>query len=284
MHRFTKGLFLLLGLLFSGVVEAYAVQPTDYFRQNCASCHTIGGGRLTGPDLKNVSERRDHSWLVNFIRDPQAVINSGDSYAKQMVEESRGVIMPTLPGMSAEIAEQLLSLIKIESALEESQFRGLQMPDAPFTEIDIARGRALFRGELALVNNGPSCVGCHTTGGLGGLGGGRLGPELTKVYERIQGRKGLAAWLVSPPTVTMKSIFSEKQLQQDEILALVAFFENEAQTDLASTNAPPFSFFLLGLLLSVFILALFDLIWKRRFRNVRRKQVQDAAKEVLHGS
>ena len=33
--------------------------PRTFFRQNCANCHTIGGGRLTGPDLKGVTERRD---------------------------------------------------------------------------------------------------------------------------------------------------------------------------------------------------------------------------------
>ena len=32
---------------------ASAQDTPDYFRQNCMNCHTIGGGRLTGPDLKD---------------------------------------------------------------------------------------------------------------------------------------------------------------------------------------------------------------------------------------
>ena len=34
-------------------------ETAQYFRQNCASCHTIGGGRLTGPDLKDVTKRKE---------------------------------------------------------------------------------------------------------------------------------------------------------------------------------------------------------------------------------
>jgi mono/diheme cytochrome c family protein len=34
-------------------------EAADFFRQNCISCHTVGGGRLTGPDLKNVTQRKE---------------------------------------------------------------------------------------------------------------------------------------------------------------------------------------------------------------------------------
>jgi len=38
---------------------AYAQEDSpEYFRKNCMNCHTIGGGRLTGPDLKNVSQQK----------------------------------------------------------------------------------------------------------------------------------------------------------------------------------------------------------------------------------
>ena len=45
-----------LGFLLSAV-SAHAQQASDFFQQNCTSCHTIGGGRLTGPDLKDVPRR-----------------------------------------------------------------------------------------------------------------------------------------------------------------------------------------------------------------------------------
>src|SRR4051794_22190846 len=38
--------------------------PGEYaFTNHCAACHTIGGGDRVGPDLRGVSERRDHAWL-----------------------------------------------------------------------------------------------------------------------------------------------------------------------------------------------------------------------------
>lgn len=43
---------------------AAAQDAADFFRQNCVSCHTIGGGRLTGPDLKDVLTRKDRAWLT----------------------------------------------------------------------------------------------------------------------------------------------------------------------------------------------------------------------------
>ncbi len=108
----------------------------DFFRQNCMNCHTIGGGRLTGPDLKGVSQRKDREWLIGFMMNPKSYIDSGDPYAIKMLEESRNVPMPTLPGMTRERAENLLDLIDAESQLDESQFKGLQISNKPFTDAD----------------------------------------------------------------------------------------------------------------------------------------------------
>lgn len=273
---------LPVALLIAGA--SFAQDPVAYFRQNCVSCHTIGGGRLTGPDLKNVTQRRERAWLVRFITNPKAVINSGDPTALKLKDEARGVVMPIPPGINRELANALLDMIERESALEESQFKGMTIPTAPFTAQDIERGRALFLGREPLANGGPSCVGCHTTVGLGGLAGGKLGPDLTRVFERLQGRQGLAAWMQAPATPTMRSVFRNQPLQQDEILPLVAYFEDRAKAPAVTPAGPAsFNFFLIGLLGSVVVLVLFDIIWKRRLRSVRRRQVMDAAKEVLHG-
>ncbi|MCB2212268.1 cytochrome c [bacterium] len=264
--------------------SVHAQDPAEYFKQNCVSCHTIGGGRLTGPDLQNVSERQDAEWLVRFISNPKAMIDSGDPYALELLDQSRGVVMPTPQNITPAFARELVALIQEESAKEESQFRGLQISDAPFTAMDIARGKAVFEGRVKLTNGGPACVSCHNTAGLGGLEGGRLGPDLTLVFERLEGRKGLAAWLLNPATVTMQSVFSEQPLQQDEILPLVAYFEDRSKKSaIAPANTASFRFFLLGLFGVIVALALFDILWKKRLRSVRRTQVLDAANEVLHG-
>ena len=259
-----------------------AAQDTpDYFRQNCMSCHTIGGGRLTGPDLKDVSQRQEREWLVNFILNPKSVIDSGDPYAQKIFEESRRVPMPIGPNMNRERAEKLLDLIDAESQEEESQFKGLQISNEPFTPADIAVGRNLFTGTARLENGGTSCISCHSIHGVGGLGGGRLAidpkqADLTNVYDRLKGRNSLSAWLNAPGTETMQPIFKEHPLTADEIHALVAYFEDASQHSPADPTPGRVVFLLLGLGGAVAMLFAFDAIWSWRLRGVRAPLVEAA--------
>jgi len=261
---------LLLALASQPVL---AQESADFYRQNCYSCHTIGGGRLVGPDLRDVSERKERDWLAHFILNAQAVINQGDPYARQLLDEARGVVMPTVPGITRERAEALLDLIEAESLLEKSNFIGLQLSDRPFTVADVALGKELFLGSHGLSAGGPACAACHTVRGLGGLSGGRLGPDLTKVYERIGGRRPLAAWLLGPATTTMRPVFKNHPLTSEEILPLVAYFEQAAQQPGEDDAISPLNFFLIGLLGSAIGLAVCDGLWRRRFRAVRRPLV-----------
>lgn len=264
----------VLALLLLFTSPGIGQEAADYFRQNCMSCHTIGGGRLTGPDLKDVSQRRDRAWLAQFISNPQAAINSGDPYALKLFQEARNVIMPAVSGINRARAESMLDLIEAESKLEKSQFMGLQISSRPFTPEEINAGRLLFSGERRLANDGPSCMGCHSVNGVGSLGGGKLGPSLTKVYERLEGRKNLAAWLQAPATPTMQPVFRNYAMQPEEILQLVAFFEDSARTNVPETTVSQLNFFLLGMGGCVFGFIAFDLVWRQRFRAVRRPLVE----------
>lgn len=262
-----------LVVLALAALPGLAQETADYFRQNCTSCHTIGGGRLTGPDLKNVTSRQDREWLIRFLMNPQAMINAGDPYARKLVEEARGVVMPTLSGMTRERAGALLDLIEAESKLERSQFAGLQITDRPFTAEEIRQGRMLFLGLTRLKNQGPPCLSCHSLEGVTGIGGGRLGPDLTRVYERLEGRRNLAAWLTAPATPVMQPIFSRHPLTPEEILPLVAALEDSARAAQQRPSPAMLTFFLIGLGAAVLALILFDMAWKSRFRAVRRTLV-----------
>lgn len=253
-----------------------AQEAVNTFRQSCMSCHTIGGGRLVGPDLKNVEDRQDRAWLIEFIVDPKGVLASGDLYALKLRDEAGGVLMPPIVGMTREQAEAILDLIAAESALEASQFAGLDIGDEPFTAADIDLGRRLFRGDTRLANGGPSCLSCHTVAGLGGLGGGRLGPDLTRVYERLQGRKNLASWLLAPATVTMQPVYAKASLTNEEILPLVAFLEEEARTGKEDSTTAQVVFLLLGLAGAVVGFVVADTVWRGRLQGVRRALVRGA--------
>jgi len=274
---FLCGTQLFLSTVFLStclITSALGQDTPDYFRQNCISCHTIGGGRLTGPDLKDVTKRQNREWLTNFLLNPRAVIDSGDPYAKKIFEEARNVPMPTPPGITPERAANLLDLIEAESLLEESQFKGLQISTDPFTDLDRARGRDVFRGTQRLEAGGSACISCHSMYGLPALGGGRLGPDLTNVYERLKGRAALSAWLMAPGTETMQPIFKNHPLTAEEIQSLVAYFESTTAEPPADSSRGQVTFLLSGLAGAIVGVFFLDAMWKGRFQSVRRTLVE----------
>lgn len=263
-------------LFFLGITPAHAQQAGDFFQQNCTSCHTIGGGRLTGPDLKDVAKQKDRAWLEHFIQGPKAVIDAGDPFALQLQQDARGVVMPTVPGMTAQMAKALLDLIEAESALPKSRFAGVSISDRPFTAYDLATGTALFTGTRKLSRGGPPCISCHTLGTLTALGGGRLGPDLTRVYERLGGRKAAGAWLVAPGTSTMQSVFRQHPLQSEEILPLLSVFEDASRRSQPTDTGTELNFFLVSFAGAGLCLLLMGWIWQGRLRSVRRTMVSAA--------
>lgn len=272
--RFTVAAWLAWNLVLAAASDRACGQDTpDYFRQNCASCHTIGGGRLTGPDLKDVTKRQTREWLANYLLNPKAVIDSGDAYAKKIFEESRGVPMPMPPLINPDRAQKLLDLIEAESKLEKSQFVGLQVSTAPFTDEDRARGHEIYLGTRRLEKGGTACISCHNLSKSAALGGGRLGPDLTNVYERLKGRAALSAWLMAPGTETMQPTFRNHPLSPDEIQWLVAFFESIAAQSPADPSRSQVSFLLAGLAGAVAGVFFLDSLWKKRFHSVRRSLV-----------
>jgi len=271
-HAFHAVAIVMLSVVLCQVAAAQQ-EASAFFKQNCVSCHTIGGGRLTGPDLKDVASRRDRVWLVQFLQSPKSMIDSGDPYAAKLQQDARGVVMPNIAGMNPQQAQALLDLIAAESKLPRSQFAGMQISDRPLTTLDVEKGKLIFRGETQLTGGGPACISCHTIKGLTLLGGGRLGPDLTRVFERLQGRKGLAAWLSSPASPTMAPVFKEHAIQPEEVLSLIALFEDSAKKGGQDDTTSLLNFFLLGVGGMVVGLISLDALWKQRFRGVRRSLV-----------
>ena len=256
---------------------ASAQDAAQFFKASCVSCHTVGGGRLVGPDLKGVTERRTREWLTQFIGNPQAMILAGDATAKQLLQEARGVVMPTL-GVQPDMIASLIDLLAAESALPVSQFVGAGgaaggAGPRPMTPADADLGRKLFMGQLSLTKRGPACLSCHQVRGIGALGGGNLGPDLTGVYARLGGQVALTSWLGSPASVTMKPVFAQHPLTEDEAHALVSYFKVAGARGGSARNSMV-NFVLLGLIGLAVGLVIVDLAWKNRFRAVRRPLVR----------
>ncbi|MBI4263651.1 MAG: c-type cytochrome [Acidobacteria bacterium] len=264
-------------LLLASSPAVRAQDAEIFFDQYCTACHSIGGGPFIGPDLKDVTARHDRAWLVRFILDPDDVIESGDPYAARLVEEAGGLVMPDVPELTPRIAVALLDFIEARSRAESGESAGgVPASDEPFTPEDIERGRRFFFGEARLSAGGAACFSCHAVPGAGGLGGGALGPDLSQVYERLQGRRALGGWLSAPPTPTMRASYGLRGLTQEEVQALVAFFEDQAMTGGAETGRRSAQFLLFGASGAAMALFVFGGVWRGRFRGVRRPLVGEA--------
>jgi len=132
-------------------------------------------------------------------------------------------------GLSCLVVPVYGGLVHVEAA------PGLVTPAAAG---DAATGRALFTGATPLQNSGPACIACHSVAGVGALGGGSVGPDLTAVFTRY-GQTGLAAALANPPFPAMQPLFRDHPLTPAEQADLVAYFQQAAQQHPASLQPAP---------------------------------------------
>lgn len=75
----------------------------------CMGCHTVGKGRLAGPDLAGLLERRSEEWTRKWLKDPAAMFET-DETAKALLKEYSNVKMPNMK-LTDEQIDQLLHYI-----------------------------------------------------------------------------------------------------------------------------------------------------------------------------
>ena len=85
------------------------------FQNRCSACHTIGQGDAVGPDLAGVTTRRDHDWLVRYLKAPDRMLADRDPIATALNDQYRNVPMPNLRLNEDEIAA-VLSLLSASPA------------------------------------------------------------------------------------------------------------------------------------------------------------------------
>ena len=108
-------LHILLGLFLAHSQPAPAAasvqQGQKLFTQKCTACHTIGKGKLIGPDLSGVTTRREESWLKRQIKEPQRMIAEKDPIVMELLKESNNVPMVPL-GLSDAEVESVIAYLK----------------------------------------------------------------------------------------------------------------------------------------------------------------------------
>jgi len=105
---------LTLILLFSLQLSAQEIDSIQVatgkkiFNANCASCHKLEG-KLIGPALGKVEDRRTNEWLKAWIKDNAALRASGDGDAIAIFNEYNGSVMTAFPQLSDSDIDAILA-------------------------------------------------------------------------------------------------------------------------------------------------------------------------------
>jgi mono/diheme cytochrome c family protein len=86
--------------------------------KGCVACHTIGKGRLVGPDLKGLPQRREYGWYVAMVTNPDSMLRN-DPIAKQLLAEHFTPM--TNQNVTAEDARAIYEYLRDESQAEEEE-------------------------------------------------------------------------------------------------------------------------------------------------------------------
>ncbi len=268
---------LLIGLLVAGLAglaeAAPPPQPADQgraiFEQKCIACHTVGGGRKVGPDLKGITTRRDQTWLTRWISAPDQMLAQKDPTAIQLLQENNNVPMPNMALSSSDVAAVLAYFTSVDKGTAAPAAQAA--PAAALPAGDAATGQQMFGGAVRFQNGGPPCLNCHTVAGIGLLGGGSLGPDLTPAFNKYGGEAGMATFLSTVPLPTMNAVWTAHPFTPQEAANLIAFLK---QASGGGAPVDPTGWLAGAAVLGAAVLVvLAQLYWRHRLTAVRRPLV-----------
>lgn len=252
------------------------------FNQNCAACHTVGGGRLVGPDLQSINYVRDHNWILKFVQSSQSLIKSGDATAIEVYEKYNKMIMPDQSLSDSEVKSiiKYIESISPEPKGDEDASNTIEesVEVVAFTpsEEDIAEGKKLFLGYKRFENGGLTCVSCHNVSSDGMIPGGKLAADLTQVYSKLGGPEAIEAILNSPPFPAMKVSYEDNPLTEQEIHELQAFLKDADENHYYHVKSDYNSFFgSMGFFMLLIILSAIATIWAKKKQGHVKEDIYD---------
>lgn len=264
------------------LLQVNAQSGEELFKTTCSACHTINKGRMVGPDLAGVYNRRDNDWLISFIRSSQQMIKSGDPDAVAVFNEYNKVPMPD----NNMTDQQIISIIdyirqedKGASEIVGKSSAAEDIPDSTKISADssavaaadtivvneetIRKGRTYFNGTLPFANGATPCMSCHNIDDGSLFGGGKLAFDLTGSYTKL-GSAGITAILMNPPFPAMKAAMPGA-LTPVEISSLNSLLKSASIGNPSRVAFPGgMAFFVLAFVIAIFIFALTFLLYDDR--------------------
>ena len=241
-----------------------------FTEKGCNACHTIGGGVLVGPDLAGVTTRRDKAWLARWLKEPDKVLAEGDPIATELFETANKIPMHNLGLSDSEIASLIAYFESLDAgaAPEATAVPAVTLPPG-----DEEHGKALFMGTARFENGGPACMVCHSVAGIGALGGGNLGPDLT-TSGYIVSDTAFTTFISAPSTTTMGAVWANTPLIEQEQADLYAFLSKASVTQREPSALTQIAMLSGGG--TIVLIALAQVWWRKRLAGVRKPMIARA--------
>jgi cytochrome c2 len=206
------GLFLVASV-FAGELAPPADPTASSFMLKCAGCHTVGGGKLTGPDLKDSALWSEKDLLPKI----------------KLMEKHVG------PLSLEEIHSfaQFLKDPQVKERIQAEQVRIAKADEAKYDKGDAKKGSAFFYGRVALRKGGLSCVACHNAGSWGG----GLGLDLHQVFTRM-GETALISAIEKGQFKVMDAAYRKHPISRQEAIHLAKFLEEASKTKKGQDQGP----------------------------------------------
>lgn len=153
------GFLVVAGWLIGSLPASAQESGKEIFQKACAACHSIGAGKLVGPDLAGVNDKRPEDWLLKFIKSSQSLVKAGDQTATALFEQFNKIGMPD-QALSDEQIKKVLAHVKetggSPAAGKETAAPPAQAAMEPAaTPDEIRLGGGTFRGQGSFRQPGP---------------------------------------------------------------------------------------------------------------------------------
>ncbi len=253
----------LLCVFTSAMVQGQDDAVEQLFTIKCGICHTIGMGKLVGPDLLNVHDKRSDEWLLEYVRSSQTMINKGDPDAVAIYKEYNGILMPD-PLISDEEILSILGYIAESSAAGGRAGVVYESVLTDATSADAEHGQELYEGRIRFENDGPSCISCHNIQRKETKLLTNYAKDVMASFETL-GEAGVSAILKTPPYPVMAESFNGHELTDAERHDLLAYLRDAKVLAPNMGLSSMYSNFLsVSLMGGVFLFVLYSLFWFNR--------------------
>lgn len=109
VNRAFSCLFLVAFLLINN--SSFAADGKDLFKANCSSCHKPDKD-FTGPALQGWKTRQPEGWIYKWIANPQATIDAGDPYVKDLYAKwKQNGVMSAFPQLKKEDIDAIMKYV-----------------------------------------------------------------------------------------------------------------------------------------------------------------------------